>query len=157
MDEETITNVTWESYAHYRDERSGDWYWIVSIITISLTVAILLFSNTLLAILVLLSGGVIMLVATKDVPTIPYAITTRGVRINDRLYPYSTLESYFISEENEDMPMLLVKSQRWLMPLLTLPLPSEYIDEIEELISARLPEEPMEEPLIDKFLELLGI
>jgi hypothetical protein len=84
-------------------------------------------------------------------------VTTRGIRIDNKLYPYSTLESYFITEEDEENPLLLVKSQRLLMPLMVIPLPEEYLDEVEELIAARLPEEPMEEPIIHKLMELVGI
>ena len=157
MAENTINSVTWEAYDHYHERPSSDWYWIVSIITISLTVATIILGNVLLAILIAVAGAVLILVSTKDPEVVPYAVTTRGIRIAGRLYPYSTLESFCILEEDEEMPMLLVKSQRWFMPLLIIPLPAEYLDEVEDLIATRLPEELMEEPIVHRFLELLGL
>ncbi len=157
MAQDTLSSVTWEAYDHYHEEKGSDWYWIVSIITISLTIVTIILGNILLGILIAVAGSVLMLVSTKQPEVVPYAVTTRGVRIAGRLYPYTTLESYFILEEDEAMPMLLVKSERWLMPLLTIPLPTEYLDEVEELLASRLPEEPMEEPIVHRFLELLGL
>jgi hypothetical protein len=78
------------------------------------------------------------------------------VRVADLLYPYTTLESYHIDEDDVRGPQLLIMSQKHFMPLLVLPIPEEYIDDIEEILSLRLPEEFLEEPLFTKLLELVG-
>lgn len=157
MDNDVVTSVTWEGFEHAHEEKSADWYWMMSIATITLLVVVIILGNLLLGLLIGIAGAVTMLSAYKGVAVIPYAITTRGVRIDNKLYPYSTLESYFIVEEDEENPLLLVKSQRLLMPLMVIPLPDEYLDEVEELIASRLPEEPMEEPIIHKLMELVGM
>jgi hypothetical protein len=40
--------------------------------------------------------------------------------------------------------------------MIVMPLPAEYIDEIEDILAPRLEEVFMEEPIINKFLELFG-
>ena len=157
MDGDTVTSVTWEAYAHHLNDKSNDWYWVVGIVSICLAFASMLLGNILLALLVVIAAGIIMMLAYKETLLVPYAVTTRGIRIDNKLYPYSTLESYYIAEEDEEEPMLLVKSERWLLPLLTIPLPPEYLDEVEELLAARLPEEPMEEPALLKLLSAIGL
>jgi len=42
------------------------------------------------------------------------------------------------------------------MPLLVIPLPAEYIDDIESILESRLPEDELEEPFLMKVFELFG-
>lgn len=154
--DEAVTSVSFEAYEHTHAEKGADWFWVLGIITLALTVAAVLLNNVLLAVLVLVTGVVIGIAATRPLRLIPYAITTRGIRIEDVIYPYSTLEAFFIDEENHNGPQLLVRSKKLFMPLLVVPLPEEYVDDIEELVAARLPEEHMEEPLAHKLLEFFG-
>lgn len=147
--------IIWEAYEHHHDEKSGDWFWILGIATISLAVASILLGNALLGILIFVGGAVVAMLATRDPKIISYAVTQRGLRIDDKLYPYTNLECFFIDEEGPYGPQLLVKSEKVFMPLLILPLPEDAQDEIEGIIAERLPEQHLEEPLAHKLLEFL--
>ncbi len=151
-----IKSVNWEALEHGHGVQGADWLWVLGIITISTTVAAILLGNTLFAIVLLMSGVVIGITATREPLEISYAVTQRGLRIDDKLYPYSTLESFYIDEDHHFGPQLLVRSEKMLMPLLVLPLPEEYVDDIEDIIASRLPEEHLEEPLFHKILEFFG-
>jgi len=94
--------------------------------------------------------------AARRPAIIPYAVTVRGVRIEDRLYPFSTLESYHIDEEDPNGPQLLIKSDKKLMPLIVMPIPVDHIDDIEHILKEKLEEEELEEPFLVKVLELFG-
>lgn len=156
MVEEQISSVTWEGYEHTHGEKSSDWYWILGIGTLTVGVASIVLGNTLFGVLVFVAGFVVAIVSAKPAKKINYAITTRGIRIDDIIYPYSSLETYFLDENNHDNPQLLLKSERLFMPLIVIPIPEEYINEIETLLALRLPEEHLEESAFHKFLELLG-
>lgn len=153
---EIIRGVTWEAYEHNHTQKTSDWFWVLGIVTVAVTVVAVLLGNTLFGILLFIAGLVTALHARLEPKVIPFAVTQRGIRIDDKLYPYSTLESFFIDEENVFGPQMLVKSEKLFMPLLILPLPEEYIDEIEDLLASRLPEERLEEPIATKLLEFLG-
>ena len=155
-EQEIIRGITWEAYAHHHIEKGGDWFWILGIITIAVTISSILFGNILFGILIFIAGLVTALHANRPPKMIPFAVTQRGLRIDDALYPYSTLESFFINEDDPENPQLLVKSEKMFMPLLILPLPQEYVDEIEDLVASRIPEEKLEEPLATKLLEFFG-
>ncbi len=154
--EETVTSITWEALEHTHQPKGADWFWVLGIITLAVSVAAIVLGNTLFGILVLVAGVVTGIASRREAKVIAYAITTRGVRIDSVIYPYSTLDSFFIDEQNPSGPQLLLKVERIFMPLLVIPLPPEDIDEIEALIAARLPEERLEEPIAHKFLEFFG-
>ena len=96
------------------------------------------------------------ILAMREAKIVPYAVTLRGLRVEDKLYPYSTLESFFIDEDNPIGPMLLARSEKLFMPLIIMPLPDEYLDDIEQILSNRLPGEHLEEPFVNKVLEFFG-
>lgn len=151
-----IRGITWEALEHTHEEKGGDWFWALGIVTLGAAVASILFGNILLGIIIIISGTVMGLMSLREARVVPYAVTLRGVRVEDRLYPYSTLEAFFIDEDNPTGPQLLVRSEKTFMPLLVIPLPEEYLDDIEDILANRLPEEHMEEPLANKILEFFG-
>lgn len=148
--------VTWEAPEHHHLEKSGDWYWALGIITIASTLAAIFFGNILFALVLALSGGVVALMSARRPRVIPFAVTVRGLRVNDQLYPFATLESYAIDEDHPRGPQLLVKSQRLFMPLIILPIPEAYVDDVEDIVKERLPEEHLEEPFFEKLMEFAG-
>lgn len=148
--------VTWEAPEHNHTEKSSDWFWALGIIALSGSVAAFFFGNFLFALLILVGASVVALIANKEPEIIPHAVTTRGLRIGEKLYPYSTLEAYYIDEDAPGGPELLARSEKMFMHMIVMPIPEEHIDDIEEIIESRLPEEFLEEPLLTKILEFLG-
>lgn len=154
--EEKTRAVMWEAPEHYHIEKASDWYWALGIIALCGAIAAFFFGNFLFAILILVGSGAMALQARRDPRIIPFMVGTRGVRVGDRLFPYSALDAYRIDDEHERGPHLLLKSKRAYMPLIVMPIPDDSVQEIEDLIRGRLPEEDLEEPLAHKLLELVG-
>ncbi len=151
-----LSSVEWEAPEHYHEDKRSDWYWALGILTLTAAVASFLLGNPLFGVLIILAGIVMALLASREPPIIPFAVTTRGIRVGDVLYPYSTLESYHIETEHSVEPLLIVKSERLFMPLIIIPLPGEYIDEVESIVRLRLRTEHLEEPFATKLLEFFG-
>lgn len=145
--------VIWEAYEHHHDKKPSEWFLILGIMTLSLTIASVLLGNTLFGIVIIVGGALVALVATREPKIISYAVTQRGLRIDDSLYPYTALECFCIDEESNFGPQLLVKSEKMFMPLLILPLPEDAQHEIEQIVAERLPEQHLEEPFAHKVLE----
>ena len=155
---EVVRSITWEAPEHHHvREKGSDWYWILGIMVIAVFVVAVLLNNILFGILILLAASVVTLVSFREVRVIPFAVTTRGIRIDDKLFPYSTLESFYIDEDNLPGPQLLVKSKHYFMPLLIMPIPKNCSDGIEDIIETRLIEEHLEEPLANKIFEWFGV
>jgi hypothetical protein len=154
--EQSLRSIAWEAPTHHHTEKGNDWYVAMIIVVISLIIAVSLFGNKLFAILIGVGGATLLISAAKKPSVIPYAVTLRGIRIDAQLYPYSTLESYRIDEEDPKGPQLLIKSDRKLMPLLVLPIPPEHIDDIDDIIKENLVEEELYEPTLVKILEAVG-
>lgn len=151
-----LQSITWEAPEHHHFEKRSDWFWALWIIVIAASFTAIYLGNQLFGLLILIAGALMALIANRKPPVVPFAVTTRGVRIGDTLYPYSTLESYHIETENVSQPLLLIKSQKLFMHLIIIPLPEDHIEDVESIIEERLPTEDLEEPLSHKLLEIFG-
>lgn len=154
--EGSTRSVYWEAPEHTHIEKSSDWYWILSIVAIAGAVASIIFGNVLFAMVILLGTMTVFITSHRKPRIIEFEVSPRGVRIESDLYPYSTLESFYLDEENYAGPQLIVKSKKLFVPLLIIPIPEEYIEEIEDVIAPRLHEEHLEEPFSHRLLEFVG-
>jgi len=154
--EQTPRAITWEAPEYVYTEKKADWYLVLAIIFGSLIVASVLFNNVLFALLVGVSGGALAVSAARKPRVVPFAVTVRGVRVDDQLYPYSTLKAYYVDEDDARGPQLLVLTKKRFTPIIVIPLPEEYIDDIEDIMSGKLEEKLLEEPLMFKVLEKFG-
>lgn len=154
--EPTPRSIAWEAPEHHHVEKGNDWFFALAIIVVAMVIVAILFGNVLFALLLGLAGGALAVSAAKPPSIIPFAVTVRGIKVGDRLYPYGTLDSYHIDEEDPRGPQLLVKANQKLMPLIVIPLPVDHIDDIEEILREKLEIEHLEEPLFMKILELFG-
>jgi hypothetical protein len=154
--EPAVRGVSWEAPQHHHVEKGNDWFFALAIIDIALIIVAILIDNVLFALLIGIAGGVLAMSAAKRPAIVPYAVTVRGVRVEDELHPYTNLVSFYIDEEDPRGPQLLVKTNRRTIPLLVLPIPPEHVDDIESILKEKLPEEMIHEPLALKILELFG-
>ena len=154
--DETVRSIYWEAPEHTHIEKTNDWYWILGIIALASAIASIIFDNVLFGIVIILGAFTMVIVSHKGPKMIQFEVAERGIRIGDDLYPYATLESYFLDENNVENPQLILKSKKLLMMLLILPIPVEHISHIENIVRAHLPEEHLEEPLSHRLMEYFG-
>jgi hypothetical protein len=154
--EQTPRAISWEAPEHNHTEKGADWFFAFTIIFIAIVLASILLGNVLFALLMAVAGLTLAISVSRHPRVVPFAVTVRGVRINDELFPFPSLEAYCIDEDDPKGPQLLIRSKRHFMPLLVIPLPEDYVDDVEDILRDRLPEEHLEESLFLKILEILG-
>lgn len=150
--------ITWSALEYEEKDRSVDWYWTVGIVALAVAVGAVFFGNYLFAVLILLAAFTLLLYAARKPHEVSFELGKRGIRINDVLYPYATLRSFWIHHhDGERRGKLIIQSEKLLMPYLTIPLPDEPDgDVIHALLASYLPEEEHEESLSEILLERLG-
>lgn len=148
--------ISWEAPEHHHVEKGNDWFFALAIVVVACVIAAILLNNVLFALLLGIAGGMLAVSAARRPSIIPFEVSIRGVRVEDRLYKYGSFISYHIDEEDPRGPQLLLRSEHRLMPLIILPLPVDHVDDIEEILKERLPEEELHEPILIKIMELFG-
>ncbi len=148
--------LEWEAPEHHHIEKGSDWYWALGIIAAAGAGVSIVLGNILFAIVIALGATLMGVVSLRGPILTTYAITPRGIRVDDELYPFSTLASFCIDEDDPRGPQLLLRSAATFSPLVIMPIPDEHTEDIDAFLSERLPEEHLEESLAHRLLELVG-
>lgn len=154
-------NITWSAPVYDLREHSTDWYWAVSIITVSLAVAFFIMGNVLLSLIVVIGMGTLLFHAKQKPELLEYELSRRGIRAGKTFYPWETLESFWILEgyptEKEHVgAKILITSKKALMQHIIIPLGETSVEDVHNVIIQMLPEEPQVEPMPDRLMRKLG-
>ncbi len=148
-------SIEWQAYEYLHVDRTPDWYWGVGLAAIALAVLGIFLGNILLSILVVIAAFTVTLRALKIPDIQRFVLTRKGIIENSTLYPYSELESFWVEDEQVH-PMLLVKSRRPLMPLITIPLGNTDPEIVHDYLVQFIDTEQLQESFSQKVMEYFG-
>jgi hypothetical protein len=116
--------LEWEGREYDHNPKSTDWYWVLGIVAVACTVAAILFSNYLLAALVVIAAVALALHASKVPPLHRFRLVEEGIMVGDDVHPFGRMISFSVLEDVKDEypPMLSIKTENWLSPHLIIPL-----------------------------------
>lgn len=142
----------WDGKEYASEERGADWYWALGIVTVAAALVAILFSNVLLALVILAGASTVALQAAKHRRTHHFSILDNGIAIDDNLYLYEDMRDFAILEYlDESLPdALSIKTNHLLAPHLLIPIHDYDPVTIYEYITNHLPEGRHEETMLDR-------
>lgn len=147
--------ISWNAPEHLHTEKNPDWYWAVGIVTLALAAVAFIFGNVITGIFVLVAALALVLHASRTPRVIYHEINDRGIVIGDRLYPFLSLESFWIPHDKLP-PKILLKSHKLLMPLIVVIIDEADPEEVREVMLKYIAETEHREHFLKHFLERLG-
>lgn len=158
------SELSWSALEYEEKERSRDWFWALGIIVITSSVASIIFGNYFFAALLIISGFLLGFFAVKKPEMIEYKLQNKGLKIENRLYPYENILSFWVQTPGTSLTpqpvtksILFVKSNRAFMPILSIPIEEWMAEEIHSLLlSKNIKEEEMREHPSEKIMDALG-
>ncbi len=147
----------WESPEFEFKEKSKQWYWYVGIITVLFIVLAIVFKNYLFGFLILIGGFLMFALATKEPMILPVEVSQHGVRVHEDMYAYTTISAFWVGENKNNEPILLLASSRKIAPIISLIIePHINIMQLREYLLEFIEEVEMKEPLADKIIDRIG-
>ena len=114
--------------------------------------ALFLFTNDLISTIAVVIAGVLFAIFAGREPEVrTYELTTTGLMISNKLYPYSLFKSYAIHEQDAIRSIYLLPIKRF-MPGITLYFPPENEENITEILGSYLPLEDRGPDAIDRLM-----
>lgn len=149
--------IEWKSLEHHHREKTPDWFWIVGTVAIATAILAIYFGNFFFGIFIILAAMTSFIQAHETPKIVTFRITRKGLQIGQSVIPYSTLESFWVIDE-EINDRIILRSQKFLMPYIVVPFDSMKTDpdEIRNYLLEYLNEEEMDEPLSQKIMERFG-
>ncbi len=148
--------ISWKALEYKRKEKTADWYWAVILISLTIVVISFIIHNALFAILVIIATIILMSFSIIAPGAVEISINQKGVTVGKEMYPFVTLESFWVESQDKDNQKILFRSKKILMPLVVIPLEEHHHLDVREFLLQYLPEAEMHEPLSQKIMERLG-
>jgi hypothetical protein len=150
--------LEWEGREYDHNPKSADWYWALGIIAVAATVACVLFSNYLLATLVVIAAVTLGLHASRQPPLHRFQLVEEGIVIGDDLHPFSKMMSFSVLEDvrGEWPPMLSIKTESLLSPHLIIPLEGVDADDVYAHFLQNVDEAEHKHSVVDLVAAWLG-
>ncbi len=152
---QTVRTLRWQAPEYTHHEKTADWYWAVAIIIIALLVSSYYLESILFAFIILVGGCGILIYGSKTPEIFTFEVSGAGIRIGDRLFPYETLQSFWIFYSIGDTKELSIRSDHMLVPMIKIPLGEQNPTELRELLLNFMPEVAQEESLVEVISRLL--
>ena len=149
----------WEGHEYSFEEKGSDWYWALGIIAVAAVIACVLFNNFILALVVAAGAGALALEAARPAREHYFAITDRGVVIDNNLHLYENMLSFTVLEyADESMPpSLSIKTKSFLASHLLIPIIGHEPQEIYDFFIAHIPEGRHDQSVFDYVVDFLRL
>jgi hypothetical protein len=147
--------ISWDAPEHIHTEKTNDWYWAVGIITITAAALAFIFNNIIFGIFIVVGAFALIVHGSKKPRIVHYEINDRGIVIDTILYPFLTLESFWIDAE-EEPSKLLVKSHKTFMPFISIYIEEVDPEHVRDILLKYIAETEHREPISQKILERFG-
>jgi hypothetical protein len=93
--------------------------------------------------------------ASQRPEVIEIKVTKQGIQVTDTLYPFSSLQSFWVVNSPHEQKLIL-KSEKTYMPYVVVPIDDVNPENLRHFLLQYLPEEKLKEPLSQKIMEYLG-
>lgn len=151
-----MEKISWKTLEYKKKEKTADWYWAVGIITMSLIIISIILKNYSFVVLLVVAIITTYIFSTKDPELLEVKIDKRGLIVNKNMYPFATLESFWVDISEENNHKLILRSKKTLMTLIIIPIDEINHLDIRDFLLKYLPEIEMHEPTIYKIMDRLG-
>jgi hypothetical protein len=148
--------MEWDTLEHPEIHHTNDWYASVIIIAGALIAVSFLYKNFLFVTLIFVGTFALLLLAARKPQMMHVDIRKTGVREGNILHPYQSLDGFSVIEYH-DGHRLLLESNRRLMPLIVISVPSTInADALHDMLAKYLPVKELHESIPHQLMEKLG-
>ncbi|MST04264.1 MAG: hypothetical protein EXS49_01705 [Candidatus Pacebacteria bacterium] len=156
MEEEK--GVKWSSPEYHHYEKDVAWFWIVAVVTITLSAYAVWTNNLLFAIFSLIAGSLVIYWGMKHPEEIEFHINNRGINVlGRRFYQWAHLDGFSIIPDHhfENLSILILHTRHHLRGHIKVIIHTDREEEIRKTLKANLREIIHEESLVDHIARML--
>ena len=150
-----MDKIEWTAPEFTQYSKSQSWFNISALIAFGLVVWAALTKNILLIIIIVLGYFSVVAFGLKQPRKIHLAITSKGIMIDNLLYTYNNLKSFWIFYSPPEIKELSLRSKKMTMPFIKIPLGEQNPVEVRKILLKYLPEKKQEESIIDNLARSL--
>jgi hypothetical protein len=147
--------ISWQAYEHEYIERHPDWFWFLGIIAGLAILLSILFSNFLLALIILLGAFSMAMYAKHEPNLAEYSISEKGIKAHNDFYQFKFIKSFWIQKDRQEN-RLVIETDRFYLPHVYIPLEDINLNEMEEFLKKHLIEKEYHNSFSEIIFEFFG-
>jgi len=148
----SVEPIQWQATEYTQRDKSPLWYVaFAAVVIVLMAAAILLLQTWSFALLIPVMAAALMVYTHRPPRVLTYALSEKGLHINDQLHPMGEFKSFGVIQEAQTNSLVLVPVKRF-RPALTVYFPAEAGELIVDLLGAYL---PMQEAKLDAFDKII--
>lgn len=149
--------ATWHFPENIKQDRGIKWYLITFSISISLIIYSIINANFSFALIIVMVVLILIIQNKKDLKELDINITETGIKIDQKVYKYSEIDTFFIIYQPPEISNLYIEPKNKFQARLTIPLQKQNPVKIRNILLNFLDEnlEREEEPLSDLVNKIL--
>ena len=156
LDNEDENVIGWEMHEFLENKKDFTWYALLFLIAAILaTLSYLIVGEIIAPISISLMAVAVALFSFKKPDRQKYTLTSFGLKVNSRLYEYSSFKAFSLLQDQGMAVIYLITSQRF-MPPLTIYLPTSKDKAIIKKLSKYIAYTPSNVQWWDRFTHYLG-
>ncbi|MFH1392400.1 MAG: hypothetical protein ABIG90_01820 [bacterium] len=144
--------ITWQAKEFKKNKTSRLWYIVWALLSLAIIVFAVIEQSPLMALVFVLISIIAYLFNQQEPKKNKFVLSKKGVQVQDKLYSYDELESFWIFYDPPRKKILSVKSEKILMPYFNIPLAKQNPIKIRKYLLKFLPEKEHQESLVENIL-----
>jgi hypothetical protein len=155
MEDRDIERIEWQAAEYTHKERKADWFWALGLVALVICVLALWFHNYVFAIFVVVSGVCLAMFTLRHPQTVNFVIDKEGLIVGKDVHPWNKIKGFRIKDDDTD-PKLLIVTARQFLPVYTISLPTNLVEDIRDALVGMVPEVEIQESKSMLFMEKIG-
>jgi hypothetical protein len=147
--------LEWEAPNFNHREKTTDWYWSLGLLGLIIIGFSLWLKNYLFSFLILIGTFTLLLNGGRRPELIKHGFNQQGIVVGEHLYPWPTLESYWIETRGHEVKLFIHSNKSW-QPVVDIALGQMNVEVINNFLEKKLKKEHLQETPAMKIAHLLG-
>lgn len=144
--------VTWQAPEYIHHDKSMVWFAVLGGVTLVGAALAVFFAQWLFAVLIVVMGVALGVLAKRPPRDITYRIDDHSVSVGEKVFPFSQLKAFGVIGEG-DIYTVLIRPAKRFMPSVTLYFRHDDGEKIFDALAASLPAEQIKPDMFDKLVK----
>ena len=144
--------LEWEAPEYVEHKKNADWYWYLALAAVLLLIFAVYERSFLFGALVIIGWFTVMLYSARSPKIITITVEERGILIEQNLYHWSNIKSFWTFEAKRELSLELKKT---FLPHVKISLGNTDPEMAREIILKFVPEKEQEESLLENISDIL--
>jgi len=155
MEEIILDTIQWQAPEYKHKEKSMDFLWTIILVALVMCGLAIWKGNFVFAIFIFIAGASLVFFSIREPDEVTFIIETDGLHFGKDKYEWKKIKGFHIKKE-KDYANLLIEINKYLLPVYTIPLPLNLIDQVRENLQKVTENIELEESRSMKFMEKIG-